>query len=79
MDTSEIIREIGKKKAPKHRSAHGKWVPASWVVRGLVEKENWGVSDAVREVVARLNLHPPGVAFTGVRAAYYETRKKPWP
>lgn len=73
-----MIREIKRKTPlpPSHRAARGVWVAPAKVVRGLVEKERWTVSDAVREVVARQNLHPPATAFRGVRAAYYVLLKQ---
>ena len=81
MNPEEVIREIQRKAPlpPKYRAARGIWVQPAWVVRGLVERDNWTVSDAVREVISRQNLHPPDVAFKGIRAAYYEVRKQVWP
>lgn len=76
-----MVREIRRRKPrpPRARTAHGTWIEPAWGVRRLVEQEKWGVSDAVREIVATCNLHPPAAAFNGVRAAYYEVKKKPWP
>ena len=73
-----MIREIKRKTPlpPSYRAARGAWVAPAKVVRALVENDRWTVSDAVREVVARQNLHPPGIAFRGVRAAYYVLLKQ---
>lgn len=81
MEPEEAIREIKRKTPlpPSYRAARGVWVAPAWIVRGLVERERWTVSDAVREVITRQNIHPPGPAFHGIRAAYYEVRKQPWP
>lgn len=80
MDPQEIVRTIHREiKAPAtRRAAHGQWVSAAWSVRGLVE-QGWDVSNATRQVVARLKLHPAANAFNGVRAAYYVIREKEWP
>lgn len=79
MDTEETVREITRKRPrpPKEHSPYGIWIKPAWTVRHLVEKENWGVSDAVREVVSRCKL-TQAAAFGGIRAAYYEVRKRPW-
>lgn len=80
VDPESIVREIKRQApaAPRYRSAKGAWVKPAWTVRRMVEKEGWMVSDAVREVVARLGLHPKDTAFGGVRAAFYVVRKAPW-
>lgn len=80
MDPQSIVREIRKKApdAPRYRASKGSWIKPAWAVRRMVEKENWMVSDAVRETVARMSLTPNDVAFKGIRAAYYEVRKRPW-
>ena len=80
VDPESIVREIRKKSptAPRYRTAKGAWVKPAWTVRRMVEKEKWMVSDAVREVVARLGLHPKDTAFGGVRAAFYVIRNAPW-
>lgn len=76
MDADDIVREIQRKNPgpPRYRAAKGQWVKPAHAVRKLVKK-GWGVSDAVREVVGALKLHPPESAFKGVRAAYYEVLK----
>ncbi len=81
MDPEEAIREIKRKTPlpPSYRAARGVWVQPAWVVRGLVERDKWTVSDAVREVIHRMKLTPPETAFKGVRAAYYVIRNEPWP
>jgi hypothetical protein len=78
---SEIAKEIVRRNPnpPKQRATKGVWVHHAWTVRHLVEKERWGVSDAVREVIKTHNLHPPDKAFTGIRAATYVVMKQPWP
>lgn len=78
MDTDDIVRVIKRKNPvpPKPRAAMGQWVPPAHAVVKLVSAEGWTVSAAVRQVVAALNLHPPGIAFDRVRAAYYAIRKK---
>lgn len=80
MNVSETIREIQRRTPlpPTRRVAHGVWIEPAWVVRGLVEND-WGVSDAVRQVVAEQKYHPADVAFKGIRAAYYVIRNHPWP
>lgn len=79
MDADEVIREIRKKKPepPRRRAAMGQWVKPAWAARKLAE-DGWTVSDAVREVVSALKLHPPDKAFRGVRSAYYEVIKQDW-
>ena len=79
MEAEEEVTEIKRKKPrpPKTHSPYGIWIKPAWVVRKLVEHEQWGVSDAVREVVSRYKL-TQDAAFAGIRAAYSEARKKPW-
>lgn len=80
VDPKSIVREISRKTPapPRYRAAKGAWIKPAWAVRRMVEKGNWMVSDAVREVVTSMQLHPPDVAFAGVRAAYYEVKKRDW-
>ena len=80
MDPASIVREIRRKTpaAPRYRAAKGAWIKPAWAVRRMVEKDNWMVSDAVREVVSRMQLTPVDVAFAGIRAAYYEVKKRKW-
>lgn len=80
MNIAEIAQEIMRRKPlPANRRAqHGQWVSPAWVVRRLVEDADWGVKDAVAQVCETLNLHPRDKALNGVRAAYYEVRKKDW-
>lgn len=80
MDSEEVIRII-KRQNPKpvrNSAAYGARIRPAWAVRRLVQKERWSVSDAVRSVVESFKLHPPRPAFNGVRAAYYEIRRRPW-
>ena len=81
MKPSEVAREIVRRSPapPKPRAPKGVWVQYAWIVRHLVEKEKWGVSNAVREVIKVHNLHPPEQAFAGIRAAMYVVRSEPWP
>lgn len=80
MNAQEAIKEILRQHPvpPNRRASHGQWVDAAWIARGLAEK-GWTVSDAVRQVVSTLKLHPPDKAFRGIRACYYTIRNKPWP
>lgn len=64
---------------PKWRAAHGRWVDPAWVVRGLVERHGYGVTDAVRTVVAQEGHEPADRAERSIRQAYYQLRNKPWP
>ncbi len=80
VNPQSIVREIRRKTpvAPRYRVAKGSWIKPAWVVRRMVENDHWAVADAVREVIARLSLHPPDVAFGGIRAAYYAIRTRDW-
>lgn len=80
VDPKSIVREIKRKTpaAPRYRALKGAWIKPAWAVRRMVEEQKWMISDAVREVVARMKLTPPEVAFAGIRAAYYEVKKKDW-
>jgi hypothetical protein len=80
VNPKSIVREIQRKapEPPRFRATKGAWIKPAWVVRRMVEQQGWSASDAVREVIARMNLHPRDVAFAGIRAAYYEVRKKDW-
>jgi len=80
VDPASIVREIKRKapEAPRFRAAKGAWIKPAWAVRRMVEVDHWMVSDAVREIVSRMKLTPPDVAFAGIRAAYYEVKKRPW-
>lgn len=79
VEAEEAVREIKRKtpRPPKEHNPYGIWINPAWVVRRMVEVEKWGVSDAVREVVSRFKL-TQDAAFAGIRAAYYEVRKRPW-
>ena len=81
MIDGDIVRAIKRRKPrpAKRRAARGAWVEPAWAVRRLVEKENWTVAEAVREVVDSCKLEPRDNALAGVRVAYYHLRKKPWP
>lgn len=80
MDIAATIRDIERRKPepPSQRATHGIWIKPAWVVRHLVERKKWTVSDAVREVVATENYEDPAAAFKGIRAAYYLVKDKPW-
>lgn len=64
---------------PKGRAAHGKWVDPAWVVRGLVEKHGYGVTEAVRIVINEEGHAPADIAERSLRQAYYQIKKRPWP
>ncbi len=77
MNPNEVVKEITRRKPlpPTQRATHGAWVEPAQAVAGLVEK-GWSPTDAVREVISVLKLHPPEKAEKGIRAAYYALREK---
>ena len=79
MDIRTIINDLsGKLGPPKNRAAFGQWIPASWVVRGLVERGH-GITDAVREVLESTGMGNNKQAFGSLRAAFYRIRHAEWP
>lgn len=80
MTIEDTIREIQRRTPlpPPGYVTYGQWISPAWVVRGLVEQQ-WGVTEAVRQVVATMKLQPERKALNGVKAAYYIIRNKPWP
>ena len=77
----DIVREIKrtKPKPTKTRASHGQWVEPAKAALALVNNDGWTVTEAVNEVVFRLNLHPADRAFTAIRAAYYEAKNRQKP
>ena len=63
---------------PEFRAAYGQHVRFAWVVRGLVE-QGYGVTQSVKEVVAKAGLTPPKKVERSLRASYYKIRDKEWP
>lgn len=79
MDVKTAIKELSDKLGPpKHRAAHGQWVPFAWLVRGLVERGH-GVTDAVKHVLNDTGFSEDPSAFGSVRAAYYKVKDQEWP
>lgn len=81
MDVRSALEELSAKLGPpKHRAAHGQWIPYAWLVRGLVERGH-GVTDAVNHVLENSGIPPKEhkQAFGSVRAAYYTIRDREWP
>ena len=78
MNPRAVARVIAHTTPPpvKRRAAYGQWAEGAAAVAVLVA-EGWPVTAAVRKVVTALNLHPPDVAFKGVRARYYATERIP--
>jgi len=64
------------RKPPARYAPYGMWAAQATRVKLMVENENWGVSDAVRQIVAKHRYPDRAKAFNGIRAAYYELRKK---
>lgn len=64
--------------APKKRALQGEWVAPAWVVKGLVEREGYGVTDAVKLVVQDESHSPEDRAVRGIRHAYYKIKNLPW-
>ena len=88
MNPKDEAREIRRTTKPprRRRVTHGTWVTPARVVVELVDHE-WNVSDAIREVIDRNNFvtAPPGtveakrqqhLAFAGIRAAFYNARRR---
>ena len=76
MSPHAVAREIARSTPPpaKRRAAYGQWGEPATAVAVMVA-DGWAVTSAVRKVVLALNLHPPDVAFRGVRARYYATER----
>jgi hypothetical protein len=64
------------KTPPPRYSPYRGWAQQAPKVQDMVVKKGWGVSDAVREIVATGKYPDPGKAFRGIRAAYYELLKR---
>jgi len=64
------------KTPPPKYAPYGQWALQAVKVQAMVVKKGWGVSDAVRKVVYANKYPDEGKAFRGIRAAYYELRKR---
>lgn len=60
-----------KRKPPPKYAPYGQWAAQATKVKLMVDNEGWGISDAVRSLVARKRYPDPDKAFRGIRAAYY--------
>lgn len=79
MDIKTTIKELSDRLGPpKQRAAFGQWIPAAWLVRGLVDRGH-GVTDAVNHVLAESGLSHNKQSFGSLRAAYYKVKGKEWP
>lgn len=79
MNLQTTLKELSARMGPpKERAAFGTWVPAAWLVRGLVEQGH-GISDAVNQVIKSLGHANNKRAFGSLRAAYYKVRDQEWP
>jgi len=81
MDIKATVKEIKRRVPvpPNRRARKGEWVEPAWAVRILVEKQGFDVAEAVRQVIAVNNFHPPDKAYAGIRAAFYVVVKQEWP
>lgn len=74
-EADDIARRVAAKTAPskRRRVPHGQWKEPGRAVFRLW-KENWPISDAVREVMRECGFEDVPGAFNGIRASFYGYR-----
>ena len=77
MDPAADAKSLSRNGPPRPlRARHGAWIQPAETVFELVKTHGWGVSDAVRKVIAKRGYKDKQRAFHGIRAAYYVLRDK---